>query len=115
MELNGWQRLGIVAFVAWAFIGCGFFWVTIHENDDVAYKLCESNFSRMLNDDVPDRWEQQEKCIKDASVNLHSHWEKNTQFFLRYVALFVSVPALFVWGLASLCIVTVRWIRKGFA
>ena len=93
MKLNGWQRLGIVAFLIWAFIGCGLFWVSVHEEADFAYKLCRSDYDRMFNENIPDRFERHQECIKGAESSFNHSWEKGTQFFLRYVALFISVPA----------------------
>jgi hypothetical protein len=56
-----------------------------------------------------------ERCGQAASEAFHHNWDAATKEFWQFIPIVIVVPALIVWGLVSLVIVTVRWIREGFA
>ncbi len=113
MILNGWQRIGVAAFAVWAAVAFVGFWVAIHEGANWKFEQC-SSFYKILWFDAPDRAEKMHDCLRQATEISLKYSETATTNFWRYVALVITLPALFVWGMISLVIVTGRWIRGGF-
>ncbi len=60
-------------------------------------------------------FEKQKRCQELALERFVALAESNERGFWRYIPFLIAIPALLVWGLVSLVIVAVRWIRKGFA
>lgn len=102
MRLNGWQRLGIIASVIWAFVG-GFWdnYIGIHAGDWVVQRLsfcfehsadwksCNADFDRDFGPAIADHW---------------------------YVAAFVGlVPIPVAWLLVYALLGLWRWVRRGFS
>jgi hypothetical protein len=112
--MNGWQRIGIVAFLIWAPVAFVWFWIAAHDARP-HYDYCTSMYQGWIDNNVPDRLEKSQQCSKQAEAAFFAAWEEQTRDFWRYVWLFIAVPPLVIWGLISVVIVTVRWIRKGFA
>jgi hypothetical protein len=101
MRLNGWQRIGIIASVAW-FIGGGFWgnYLAIREGDWV-YGLWDLCRSAGYDTDV---------CLRKLD-GLHrsaieGHW---------YAAAFMALAPLIIGWLAVYALVSLtRWIAAGF-
>jgi hypothetical protein len=102
MNLNGWQRLGVVASVVWAPIG--FFGgnsIGIHEGDPAVaslkacmergedWKLCQGVFSN------------------EYAIETQYHW--------LYGAMMTVLPIIFAWLLVWVGTKVFRWVRVGFA
>lgn len=115
MKLNGWQRLGLIAFLIWALVAFVGFWIEIHRDAYSHYDYCSRIYEVWVDNDDPDRGKKFQTCLKEAAEYLQSNWKTATNVFFRYVAFVIAIPALLVWGLISLIIVMVRWIRRGFA
>ncbi len=115
MKLNGWQRIGAVAFAIWALVAFVGFWVDVHQGASSYYTHCSDIYKIWVDTDVPDRYERSQQCLKEAANYLDRNWKIATNDFWRYVSLVIAVPALLMWGLISLIIIIVRWIRRGFA
>jgi hypothetical protein len=113
--MNGWQRLGVVAFLLWAPVAFVGTWMAAREGADYYYKHCTFIYKAWLDNNVPDRSEKSQQCMKEAAAAYAAFWDTGTEAFWRYVSLVITGPALVVWGLISAAIVTIRWIRKGFA
>ena len=109
MRLNGWVRIGLIASVAWIFIGgyLGNASVIDQARDAVATKSRNCN---LYPDGAAPRNSRAE-CDRQVTAAWDSavkyHWEAAA------VVALVPIPVawLLVWGLVSL----VRWVRAGFA
>lgn len=113
MRLNGWQRLGVVASVAWA-IGGGL-WInslvvrSMAVNVNGRYRSCLDARSIQPGGSVPSitDWEP---CITefmhDFPLAVANHW--------LYAAAYTALSIVVAW-LVSHCLVAVgRWVRAGF-
>ena len=108
-KLNGWQRLGIVAAVFWALISSVWCWSEPH-NDTTKSFFTQLEICKLW--DKPET--PYEKCKQVATEVYEDNWNTETKKFWLFTPFVISIPVLIVWLLISLCIITVRWIRKGF-
>jgi hypothetical protein len=131
MKLNGWERIGIIASVAWV-VGAGV--CTLNVLNDAYlkrnafyYSECaairdEGNYNarvRCANGDGSisfneclDAYKQQHPdiCSNRAQENIPSEVSNE-----RAGAAFVAfVPLPFAWGFLYLVLFLVRWIKRGF-
>jgi hypothetical protein len=106
--LNGWQRIGVVAFVIWALVGSVLFWKDGHEP---ARSVFEMAYARCI--DL--RESKREQCSQAAERAFDANLDAATREFWQLIPFVITIPALLIWGLISFLIVAVRWIRKGFA
>ena len=116
MNLNGWQRLGIVAFVIWALAASAVSWLDFNHSQGELHRawltVCRSRYDLA----PPDQGVAAvERCFKEIDEKFSAEWEPAYQRFWQAIPFVILVPALLAWGLISLAIVAVRWIRKGFA
>ncbi len=107
MRLNGWQRLGIVAFVIWALVTSVGLWREGHGSMEqvlaIDMKLCPSSGPKF------------DECTGKAWQAFLENLHRTDNEFWQLIPFVITIPALLVWGLISVVIVTVRWVRKGFA
>jgi hypothetical protein len=113
MKLNGWQRLGIAVFVIWTFAASAVFWLNFHGSQSELLQAwlttCRYEFG------LPGKEaEAVERCFKEISDRWSAQYEPAYKRFWLTLPFLILVPALLAWGLISLVIVTMRWIRKGF-
>jgi hypothetical protein len=107
MQLNGWQRIGVVVSVAWI-IGAGLY----QRNADVhraqaamtlSYKACTEALRYSANQDFG-------KCMdgasKDFGIWMDGSWAN--------VASTALIPVPLGWALAYAMIAVWRWIAAGF-
>jgi hypothetical protein len=113
--LNGWQRLGLVAFAIWFLVGGFLFWSDGRKTAGDVYGMRYGSCIRAWDTYPNINTEKFNECEARARAGLTQDLEKASQKFWDLVAIVVLVPPLVVWGLVSLVIVTVRWIRRGFA
>jgi hypothetical protein len=117
--MNGWQRIGLVAFAIWALVAPVLAWNDIHDQWSRLYQSRLSGCRASYDAAYKDKAEAYSRCFKEAADKFRAESDEATRYFWRTlweVALFaITIPALVVWGLISLAIVAVRWIRKGFA
>lgn len=107
MKLNGWQRAGIVAAALWAIVGSIGFWRDGHSPAMQVYMM---DYKRCI--DMPEV--QRNACDQLAVARFHKELDGATGEFWQFVPFVITIPPLIVWGLISLIIVIVRWIRNGF-
>jgi len=102
LRLNGWQRLGVVASIAWA-LGGGYWGndLGIHEGDYVvnAYSTCLETSG---GDDAP----CQRAFFRDYPQAVKYHWAD--------AAIVGLVPIPLGWLLAYGIIALWRWVARGF-
>ena len=103
IQLNGWQRIGVVVSIVWFFVGG--FWgnsIGIHQGDSATalLKLC-------LKYD-PDHWDRcNGQFSHDYPIAIQGHW---------WLALIIAiVPIILGWLLTYAIIRIVKWIRRGFS
>jgi hypothetical protein len=109
--MNGWHRIGVVAFVIWALVASIEFWSDGHKPQVVLFSL---DYGRCFGVDRMTDLER-EQCVQAAENAFRAHSDAATKEFWQLIPFVITIPALLVWGLISLMIVTVRWITKGFA
>ena len=109
MRLNGWIRIGIIASVAWVFVG-GYLGNRLVINQAelammTTLQLCNYHPEGAPLAPAPVVCGRQANAAWDKAVKYH--WETAA------VVAFVPIPFawLLVWGLVAL----VRWVRAGFA
>ena len=116
--MNGWQRMGLVAFVIWALVVPILAWNDIHDQWSRVYQSRLSGCRASYDAAYKDKAEAYKRCFDEAADKFMAELDGATREFWRtfwQVILFAIItPALLVWGLMSLAIVAVRWIRKGF-
>ena len=112
MKLNGWQRAGVVATVLWALIGGFLFW---RDGRAPQENLFRANYARCIDFGLKMTDTERERCSEAAERAFHAELSATTKEFWQFVPFVIAIPALIVWGLISLAIVTLRWVRKGFA
>ncbi len=110
MKLNGWQRLGVVAFVIWAIFGSLWAWVDTVRTVNAVYGT-QLEFCYAERADSAER----EVCRARAQSITDEEMAKANSTLWWGIPLIIFIPSLIVWGLISLAIVTVRWVRHGFA
>ena len=55
--MNGWQRIGLAAFVVWALAGFGLFWTMAHRDANSHYTLCSVTYASRATTGNPDpKW-----------------------------------------------------------
>jgi hypothetical protein len=108
MRFNGWQRLGIAATLIWmigSFFGYSF------EIKSPVWHLYEYDVSRCADKDGPER----SACYDKASADRQKLSQAVRADFWEGVPFVMLLPPLIVWAFVSLCVFTMRWIRRGFA
>lgn len=113
--LNGWQRAGIVAAALWAVAAFVGLWVNGHNSAKellgIQSRGCLARYSA-ARDSNPAAYE---RCRQEVSEAFPRNWDTATREFWQLIPFVIALPVLIVWGLVSLAIIAVRWIRKGFA
>jgi pimeloyl-ACP methyl ester carboxylesterase len=114
--MNGWQRIGIAAFVMWALVASAVSWFDFNRSQGKFYQAmlsgCRSSYDAAPKDEGTTAYE---RCFQEAADRFQAEWQGAIEGFWQDVLFAITIPALIVWGLISLVIVTVRWIRKRFA
>ena len=107
MKLNGWQRIGIVASVAWA-IGA-----YVH-TFDTEYSAALGIYNMIYDDCVKDSSGQvggSDHCKQTLTASLDESYVGSREA----AALFAVVPIPLGWGFVYLVLFLVRWIKRGFS
>jgi hypothetical protein len=110
MRLNGWQRLGTVAFIIWIFVGSFWAWDEFHY---VSGNLYSKDYRLCI--EYKKIGTERQACEAQALGSFHASWSKGTNDFWNWLAVVILIPPLIIRALISLIIVVVRWIRRGFA
>lgn len=114
MRLNGWQRLGIIAFIIWAPAAFAVSWLDFNHSWGERHRAwltsCRYEFGPPGKEA-----EAQERCFKEIGDRWSALYEPAYKGFWQALPFVITIPALLVWGLVSLAIIAARWIRKGFA
>jgi hypothetical protein len=106
MKINGWQRIGIVASVAWMI---GAYICTFN-----AEEKANAKHASMIIDNCIDAHKGQEtgdnECLKQGEdYGIKAFPEERNE-----AALVASVPVPLGWGFLYLVLFLVRWIKRGF-
>jgi len=119
MQLNGWQRIGVVLSVVW--IVAGGLWtrsVVIESQGESAVasrRACLNRHSIQPDGSPPAAPDWRSQCDRqfDADWNrdVTDHWDRVNVLN----AVFTLAPLLLAWLLVYAIVGTVRWIRAGFA
>ena len=122
MELNGWQRIGLVASLLWA-LGGG--WYERERQTQQASRIYMVSVTDLC-PSIPDEAATPEnlinnsrnvayfKCLNDASKRYESQRALDSGA-IRNILMFSLLPIPLAWLLVYLGLRTYRWIRVGFA
>jgi hypothetical protein len=104
MQLNGWQRLGVIASIIWII-----FAVMNHlgNHDKLAISIYNSQFNACT-------IENMDVCSAAAQKNILEnlkYWDAEKVD----MALSVLIPLFLAWISAYLAVFLVRWVRSGFS
>jgi hypothetical protein len=113
--MNGWQRMGLVAFVIWALVAFVVSWLDFNHSQHKLHEGwltgCRSSYDAARPGQEAAAYE---RCFKETGDRFQAEFEVAIQGFWQFLPFVILVPALLAWALISLTIVAVRWIRKGF-
>jgi hypothetical protein len=107
MKINGWQRVGIVASVAWM-IGAYIYTFNVEEKTNAIY-------AAMIVDNCIDAHKGSEMGDNDCLKKGEEYGIKAFPEERSEAALVASVPVPLGWGFVYLVLFLVRWIKRGFA
>jgi hypothetical protein len=106
VKINGWQRIGIIASVAWV-LGAGFHTLDSEQNNATervvtVIQSCESVHDASRNCDA-----EGDKFIPTwSNGDLQQEW--------AWAAIVAFVPLPLAWGAVYLVLFLIRWVRRGF-
>jgi hypothetical protein len=105
MRINGWQRLGVVASVAWVLIGPLYF---SNRAIDYAREMAASSYK--ICNDAPSL--SPEQCKRDYDSTYKMYADQYLGWTNLAIMAFGPIP--FTWLLVYMVIWIVRWIKIGF-
>lgn len=110
-KLNGWQRIGVIASVAWILVA-GMYTETSESNRSSEsigqqHVLCESGLQGLTGDDWQKGFDQCNKLADEAVAEAYTD-----DWIVAALVAFVPVPL--GWGFAYLVRFLVRWVKRGF-
>jgi len=108
-KLNGWVRIGIVLSVLWV-LGAGIYTnkqVTeiAVDSSSLVYRLCTSS---------PPSDAEQTGFFKYCELKRDEIYQDAVHYRMRDVAIFSLGPLPIFWLIGFICVMTYRWIKKGF-
>jgi len=104
MKVNGWQRIGIVASIAWI-LSAGLY---THGSVMASYASMGALFEKTCEQAHPNsNWDQ---CLKKLTDEI----EVGDTIGWEDAALAGLIPIPLGWGLAYLVLFIVRWIKRGW-
>jgi hypothetical protein len=117
MQLNGWQRIGVVLSVLWAISGA--FWgynIGYHEGGDAKqeHEECRATVNARLAGTARVTMNDWAKDIGRCDSVFRKQNEDATQTGSLYAALLALLPIPFAWIAVYKSIALLRWIREGF-
>ena len=121
MRLNGWQRIGVVASVAWAVAGlCWGYSIGSHEGDytrDYFERCKDTAYNEFRNQSHTPKSAMKtlESDLATCRIDENKRHEQATSNQIPYALMMGLLPIPLGWFGVYGGLALIRWVRKGFA
>jgi hypothetical protein len=113
MNINGWQRIGVVISVAWLLISCSSYLYELHNYPSAFSTYLPQSTYQWIDDYEKTNAAHEEAKAKGEDFSGRFVFLKPT-FSASGLILLALFPIVFGWLVVYLFIYTYRWVKHGF-
>lgn len=113
MNINGWQRIGVVISVAWLSVTCGAYFYELNNHPSEISTYLPHSAYEWLNDYEGTKIAHEKAKVEGEDFSDRFVLLKPT-FSASGLVLFALLPLVLVWLAVYLFIYTYCWVKRGF-